>query len=450
VLYKKLARQEMPFYPRSETEWRDFWHNNMPYQHEQDFDDFFELLKIAGLLKKDSDAVDELPSIAVLPFENLSDDPEQAFFADGITADIISTLSKFRHLRIVARHSTEIYRQRKVPIAEIAQQQQVRYILEGSVRRSGKRIRVSAALIDSLTEQNCWSEHYDRDLDDLFAVQDEIMQKITLAMKVHLDDGDMASQRSAGTSNIKAWELTMTAVDLQDTYIRQNILEARAMVKQALVLDPDYVFAWVSLAWTHWQEVYSGWSQSYEKSLAESEKASQQALTIDPDNADALCQAGTGYLMRHETDKALKYARRSVELQSGNAENQALLAFALVFVGDYEQARLHLQNVHKLCPVMPNWYYLIGAQIEQYDGNLDRAIAIYQQGLAVEPDAPLCRFYLINALMQKGDTAGAQQYADEIRALDSSVNGSGLVRALSQDAELRDEFHKNLEKFELV
>ena len=276
------------------------------------------------------------------------------------------------------------------------------------------------------------------------------MQKITLAMKVHLDDGDMASQRSAGTNNIKAWELIITAVDLQDTYIRQNILEARAMAMQALALDPDYVFAWVTLAWTHWQEVYSGWSKSYEKSLTEAEKASHHALAIDPDNANALCQAGTGYIMRHDAEKALEYSRRAVELEPGNAENQALRAFALVFVGDYEQARLHFQNVHKLCPVMPNWYYLIDAQIEQYDGDLGRAIAIYQQGLAVEPDAPLCRFYLVNALMQKGDAAGAQQYADEIRALDSSVNGSGLVHALSKDARLRDEFHENLAKFNLV
>ena len=154
--------------------------------------------------------------------------------------------------------------------------------------------------------------------------------------------------------------------------------------------------------------------------------------------------------MRHEADKALEYTHRSVELEPGNAENQALRAFSQIFVGDYEQARLHYQNTQKLCPVMPNWYYLIDAQIEQYDGDLDRAIAIYQQGLAVETDATLCRFYLVNALMQKGDTAGAQQYADEIRVLDSSVNGSGLVRALSKNARLRDEFHANLEKFDLV
>jgi len=457
------CRESMRAMPQTLEGWLQYTVDTAPFSDPGINQDIVDCLVLAGLTDESNSSLavkdgdeqpallpDNPPSIAVLPFDNMSGDADQDYFSDGITADIIATLSKFKHLRIVARHSTEIYRKRKVPIAEIAQQQQVRYILEGSVRRSGKRIRVSAELIDSLTEQNCWSERYDRDLDDLFAVQDEITQKITLAMKVHLDDGDMASQRSAGTSNIKAWELTMTAVDLQDTYIRQNILEARAMVKQALVLDPDYVFAWVALAWTHWQEVYSGWSKSYEKSLAAAEKASQHALAIDPDNADALGQAGTGYLMRHEADKALEYARRSVELQPGNAENQALLAFALVFVGDYAQARLHFQNVHKLCPVMPNWYYLIDAQIEQYDGNLERAIEIYQQGLAVEPDAPLCRFYLVNALMQKGDTAGAQQYADEIRAVDSSVNGSGLVRALSRDAGLRDEFHANLKQFGLA
>jgi tetratricopeptide (TPR) repeat protein len=154
--------------------------------------------------------------------------------------------------------------------------------------------------------------------------------------------------------------------------------------------------------------------------------------------------------MRHDADKAFEFCRRAVELEPGNAEIQALMAFALVFAGDYQRAREHNQNVHKLCPVMPNWYYLISGQLEQYDGDLDKAIAIFQQGLAVEPDSPLCRFYLVHALMQNGDRAGAQKLADEIRALDSSVNGSGLVRALSQDVELRDEFHANLEKFDLV
>jgi TolB-like protein/Tfp pilus assembly protein PilF len=448
-LYRKLAQQEMSPFPFSESQWRDIWCARSPFKYEADAEAFFELLLKAGLLDPDPESIDEIPSIAVLPFENMSGDPEQDFFSDGITSDIIATLSKFRHLRIVARHSTANYKTDKASIADIAAQQKVRYILEGSVRRSGNRIRVSAELIDSQTEQNCWSERYDRDLDDLFAVQDEITQQITLAMKVHLDDGEMALQRSAGTTNIKAWELTLTALDLADTYIRQNILDARGMAKRAIELDPDYSYAWVVLAWTYWQEIYAG-CESWEATLAEAEKAVQHALDMNPDDAAALNQSAFNYLMRHDADKALELCRTSVELEPGNAEFQGLLAYACIFTGNFELARVHEQNMRRLCPVMPNWYYLVGGQIEEYDGDLDQAIAIYRQGVEVEPDSPLCRFFLVHAMMQKGDITAAQKLADEIHALDAGVNGSGLVRSTTLDADLRDAFHASLAKFGLV
>jgi tetratricopeptide (TPR) repeat protein len=326
----------------------------------------------------------------------------------------------------------------------------VRYILEGSVRKSDNRIRVNAELIDSRTEQNCWSERYDRDLDDLFAVQDEITRNITLAMKVHLDDGDMALQRSAGTSNIKAWQLTLTAVDLQDTYIRENILEARVMANEAIILDPAYPFAWIVLGWTHWQEAYSGWCENFEIPLTEAEKANQQARSLNPDYAEAWSQAGLIHMMKHESDKAQAACRRAVELEPGNAEIQALRAFSLTFIGDYGQARKHNLNMLKLCPVLPNWYYLVGGQIEQLSGNHDEAIHAYQQGIDVEPESPLCRFYLIDALMEQGDEPRAKILADEIRALDQSVTGRGLVRTHSQDKTIRDRFQANLAKFDLL
>jgi TolB-like protein/Tfp pilus assembly protein PilF len=448
-VYRQLAKREMSAFPDSKTQWHSYWQSNLPIQDDEEFEQFFELLVDAGLLQQDEESTDEVPSIAVLPFENMSGDPEQAFFSDGITADIIATLSKFRHLRIVARHSTEIYRERKASIAEIATEQGVRYILEGSVRKSGKRIRVSAELIDSQGEQVCWSERYDRDLDDLFAVQDEITRQITLAMKIHLDDGEMALNRS-GTSNLKAWELTLAAGDLQDTYIRQNILEARSMAQQAVELDPDYGFAQVVLGWTYWQEVYSGWSESPEDSLAKADECCQRALQSNPDYADALNMAGIGYMMRHEVDKALEYCRRSIEIEPGNADNQALTAWAYIFVGDFEQARVHQQNARRLCPVMPNWFYLVDGQIEQFDGDLDKAVELFEQGLAVVPDSPLCRYYLVHALMQRGDHERAGILADEIRSLDPGVTGSGLVRSFSQDAARRDQFREHLAQFDLV
>jgi TolB-like protein/Tfp pilus assembly protein PilF len=447
--YLRKAREFMPRVPASQEAWRSLWSENSNYQSDKDFDVFFEQLLQAGLCDDLDEATDNVPSIAVLPFENMSGDPDQEFFSDGITTDIISTLSRFDHMRVVARHSTMQYKNQPASIAEIAAQQKVRYILEGSVRKSGDRIRVNAELIDSQTEQVCWNERYDRDLEDLFATQDEMTKNIALAMKVHLDDGDMALHRSTGTTSIKAWQLTLVAIDLQDTYIRENILEARVMANEAIKLDPNYPYAWVSLGWTHWQEVYAGWCESLEDSLAEAEKAQQHALKLAPEYSEAWTLGGLIHLMRHESNQALAYCRKAVELEPGNAEIQALMAFCLIYIGDYENARLHEKNMLKLCPVLPNWYYLLGGEIARIQGDFETARRRYQQGIDTEPESPLCRFYLIDVLMEMGDESEARKIAAEIRALDSKVVGRGFVRTISQEKSLRDRFQANLEKFNL-
>jgi len=449
--YLQLANQQMPVFPANEDDWRKLWRNNSPYQFDEDFDEFFELLVQAGLLKMAEVTASEVPSIAVLPFENMSGDAEQEHFADGITTDIIATLSKFKHMRTMSRFSILKYKTEKSSIDEIAAEQGVRYILEGSVRRNGNRIRVSAELIDSQTHSAVWSERYDRKLDDLFAVQDEIAKSIALALKVQLDDGDMAMHRSTGTGNIKAWELVLTAVDLQDTYIQKNILEARSMALEAIRLDPNYPYAWVCLGWTYWQEIYAGWgSDSMNELLVEAEQACQKAFNILPDYSEAWTLSGLIHLMKHEADQALEACRRAVDLEPGNAEVQALMAFVYLFVNDFGQARRHNQNMLKLCPVLPNWYYLIEGETYRLEGNPAESILIYRKGIEVEPESPLCRFYLIDALMQIGEINNAQKIADEIRALDESTNGKGLVQAFSADQAIRESFRANLARFDLV
>ena len=447
--FHQLAQQQMVHYPQTETAWRQYWYEITPYEHDEDFEVFYDQLLQAGLCDDLPATADHMPSIAVLPFENMSGDPEQEFFADGITTDIIATLSKFRHMRTISRYSTMQYKQHKPAIADIAKQQDVRFILEGSVRKSKDRIRVNAELIDSNDEQILWNERYDRDLDDLFAVQDEITRHIALAMKVQFDDGDMALHRSQGVTDIRAWELVMAAVDLQDTYIRENILEARGMARKSIELDPGYAYAWVALAWTYWQEAYSGWSDSIEDLIAEAEKANRHALQLDPEYGEVWSQAGLIHIMKHEPEPAIEACRKAIDLEPGNAEVQALAAFAYIFAGDYELGRHHYQNMFKLCPIRPNWYYLIGAQLEKVAGNLDKAAEIYQQGIDVEPDSPLCRFYLLDVMCDKGDQSSARRLADEIRALDKAVTGRGLVQAYSYDRTLRDRVRANFESYEL-
>ena len=449
AVYRQLARQEMPSYPARQDQWWDFWRTNIPYRYDEDFNRFFDLLLEAGLLDEAEDAREDVPSIAVLPFYNMSGDPEQEHFADGITTDIVSILSKFRHLRTVSRYSTLQYKQDKAPIADIAAQQGVRYLLEGSVRTNGPRIRVSAELIDSVDGQILWSERYDRDLDDLFAVQDEITRNIAIAMKVRFDDGEMASYRSAGTRSIRAWELTLIATELQDTYVRRYIQESRARVREALALDPGYAFAWVILGWTYFQEAFSGLSELIEPPIAEAENANRRALELDPDLAEGWSQSALLQMMKREPEAALQHCRKAVELEPGNAEVQVLMAFVYIYVGDLQQARKHYAIMLELCPVPPNWYYLPGALIEQLAGDLEHAIETLRRAVDAEPDSPLCRYHLIHALVENGERTEAGKVADEIRGLDAAANGRGVVHAISHDATLRERFRASLEAFDL-
>jgi TolB-like protein/Tfp pilus assembly protein PilF len=448
--YHRLAHEQMPAYPQSVADWHHYWYSITPYPQDEDFKFFFEQLKQAGLCDEIDQAQTEVPSIAVLPFENMSVDPEQAFFSDGITTDIIATLSKFQHMRVIARHSILQYKNHKASITDIAGEQSVRYILEGSVRKSAEKIRVNAELIDVLSEQNIWSERYDRDLDDIFAVQDDITRNITVALKVALTDGERSASRTIGTGNVKAWELVLLATDLQDSYILQNVIDARKMILQAIELDPNYAYARVALGWTHWQEAYSDWTDSLEHSLADAADAVEQSLQLEPDNAEAWILASTIHITRHESEKAVTASNRALELEPGNAEIQALAGFAMNFIGDYEKATEHFHKALSLCPFCPNWYYLVGAQPHRDTGNLEKAAELLRRGITAEPDSPLCRFYLVDVLLEQGNETEAQQIAAEIRKLDSSMNGRGLTRSYSNDASKRDRFLQNLEKLGLA
>jgi TolB-like protein len=331
ALFLKRARKEMPNMPESRVGWRKLYKESSQYKYEEDYEELFSQLLQAGLCDDTEVANDEIPSIAVLPFENMSGDPEQAFFSDGITTDIVATLSKFQHMRVISRHSTLQYKNREASITDIASEQSVRYILEGSVRKSGGKIRVNAELIDAHSEQNIWSERYDRDLDDVFTVQDEVTRNIAVALKVKLTDGERSATRTAGTRNLKAWELVLLATDLQDSYIQQNVLDSRTMIQQAIELDPNYAYARVALGWTHWQEAYSDWTDSFEQSMLHAAAAVEQSLQIEPDNAEAWILASTINITNHQPDKLITACNRALELEPGNAEVQALAGFAMNF-----------------------------------------------------------------------------------------------------------------------
>ncbi len=444
--YLELAHEQMPSYPASENEWRALWYEGVPYQFEEDSKTLFDLLLKAGLCDEITAGHDDIPSIAVLPFENMSGDPEQEYFSDGITNDIVTTLSHIRRLRVVARHSTLIYKDHKPSISDIANEQGVRYILDGSVRKSGKRIRVNAQLIDSETGENCWAENYDRKMKDIFAVQDEITRNIAVEMQVHLISGDAARKTSIGTTSFEAWELVTMAWDLQDSYIKDNMLKAQQLVDKALKLDPEYSSAWVTLGWTHWQGANTGLFESIDDSIREAGNAADKALAIDPENAEALVLKGCCHISRNEPELAIEACSKAVEISPGDAEVQALTSYTYNFTGEYDKALPHHEASLRLCPICPNWFLLVGGTIYQHTGDLEKAIEMFRKGVEVEPESPLCRYYLIDALMDAGRETEAQAYADEIRALGSSFRISGMLLSHSHDKDVRERYRANLKK----
>ncbi|MFA9419868.1 MAG: tetratricopeptide repeat protein [Gammaproteobacteria bacterium] len=445
-VYHEMARQQMPDYPTTIAQWRQLWKENYNPQYSEDFEALFDSLLKAGLCDEIEDHSDDMPSIAVLPFENMSGDPEQEYFSDGINSDIISTLSRFRGIHVVARHSTLVYKERKASLEEIAAEQQVRYILEGNIRRSGNRVRVNAELIDSRTGENCWSESYDRDLDDIFAVQDEITQNITVAMKVHLSHGERALGHAIGTKNVKAWELCTRAAELEDSYIRDNINQARGLVKRALEIDPNYSFAWTTLGWMHWQAAYLAWTDSIDDCLDEADIAAQKALELDPESADAWLLTGTIEQLRGKPEEAIAACQKAISIAPGNAEAQALLAYALVHAGEIEKALPFHEASLRLAPICPNWYLLVGGSIYQRKGELPKAIEIFQQAIDVEPESPLARVFLMDACLEAGEIEKAIIIAAEIRALDNAFRISGIIRASTRSGNERVRFQSNLEK----
>ena len=208
------------------------------------------------------------PSIAVLPFVNMSEDPKQEFFADGMTEEIITALSKGPNLFVIARNSTFTYKGKAVKVKQVSGELGVRYVLEGSVQRSANRVRITAQLIDALTGNHLWAERYDRDVKDIFAIQDEITMKIITALQVKLTSGEMIHVLAKGAKNIDAFTKYLQAVDLWTRLTKESNAQAKKLLEEAIALDPEYPGPYIGLAKTYGMDVFLGTTQSPEQSLA--------------------------------------------------------------------------------------------------------------------------------------------------------------------------------------
>ena len=307
-------------------------------------------------IKPPEPPVSEMPSIAVLPFKNMSNDPDQDFFSDGITQDIIVALSKIPRLIVIARDSSFTYKGRTVDVAQVGNEQGVKYVLEGSVRRGGERLRIIAQLVDASTGQYIWGQRYDRVIEGLFELQDEITREVISALQVKLTQGEQARILIRGTINHEAWELLVQTEELLNSHRKEDALKGRRLAERALELDNSYDSAWSCLGWSHLSEVFNGWSEDQTNSLDVALNAANRARDIDETNPETFALIGFIELCRRNFDQAIQYGQQAITLGPSNAEAFGIAATIEQYCNNPENAISLLRKSMRFCPIYPAWY----------------------------------------------------------------------------------------------
>ena len=333
------------------------------------------------------------PSIVVLPFTNMSDDPKQDYFSDGITEDITTGIAKIASLFVIARNSAFTYKGKAVRVQEVSKEMGVQYVLEGSVRRADNHVRITAQLIDGMTGAHLWAERFDRPLKDIFAVQDEIVQKIVTTLKLQLTLWEQGVLVRKTTDNLEAYDEVLRGLEtgvIRERVTLEAITQARQRWEHAIELDSSYATAYALLSSTY----YVGWLYALDPSREALEQAfslSQKAITLDDSLPLAHRTLGMVYLMQKQHEQALAEAQRAVELNSNDPDNYVSLGLILSYVGRPEEAIVACRTAMRLNPHSPTsyanalgWNYLL---LRRYD----EGITVLKQAISRNPNYPPLR-----------------------------------------------------------
>ena len=321
----------------------------------------------------------ERPSIAVLPFQNMSGDPEQEHFCDGLVEDIITTLSKLAGLRVIARNSSFVYKGRSVDVREAAKLLGVRYVLEGSVRRSGNRVRVTVQLIDAKDGTHLWAERYDRAIEDIFAIQDEITLVLATEMQVKLTEGEQARLRYTTTHNVEAWTYWVQGLaSFRQAVTKENNASALVCWEKALTLDPASAALNAMLGFIHCLDARFGWWDDRETAIIKARTYADRALQLDPNNADGHIALGLLCWLRGQYDEAVFNARKAVQLAPGSADVAELASFILTPSGYPKEGLVLIQKASNLSPNHPPMYLGSLGNAYRLSGQIDEAIAAFE------------------------------------------------------------------------
>ena len=382
-------------------------------------------------------------SIAVLPFINMSGDPEQEYFSDGISEDIITDLSKIGGLTVIARNSSFTYKGRSVDLRTVGRDLGVRSVLEGSIRRAGKRVRITAQLIDAATSTHLWADRYDRDLTDIFEVQDEVVEKIVGALAVTLTQGEQQRLRRHGTSNVEAYECWLRARALFTRGTRESIVEARAMYRRAIEFDHNFAAPHAGLAFAAIADHTSGWALDSAQALLEAERWARRALELNDQEPVSHMALGNVLLWRRDHKGALAEFARMIALDPNFAQGHTATGLALMYAGEPARALEPFAIAMRLDPHYPDIVLHFLAQANFSLGKYEIAAQQLLDRIARNPSTDASRMLLASCYGHLGRAEDARTVWAEL--LKVNPDFSLMQRARVLPYKNPDDFQRILE-----
>jgi len=354
------------------------------------------------------------PSIAVLPLNNLSGDPEQEYLSDGLTEEIIAALGSVPKLFVIARNSTFTYKGKPVKVQQVSEELGVRYVLEGSVKRSGDRIRVTAQLIDALDGHHLWAKRYDRNLDDIFALQDELTKEIIMSMQVKLTEGEQARATAKGTNNLEAYLKCLQANELVHRVNPESNALGKQLAEEAVALDPEYAWAYYNLGRAHQLDVWLRTSKSPKESIGKAIGFMKKAIALDDTLAEAHGRLGYIYSMIGKHDEGIAQAEKGVAVNPNSAMAHVMLGKTLSFAGRWEESIPPYKKAIRLNPIPPNMYlYSLGLSYA-FTGQYEEGIKWCEKAVRQEPASLYARIMMTVVYSWSGQDEKARAEAAEV------------------------------------
>lgn len=372
----------------------------------------------AAPLPSDADAVFQRPAVAVLPFDNLTRDPDQEYFVDGLTEDLITALSHWRTFPVIARNSTFTYKGHPAKVQQVAKELGAKYVIEGSVRKGGEQVRIAVQLVDAATGHHVWAERYDRRLDDIFELQDEITERIACTVAPELERAERQRSTAKPPSDLQAWDFYLRGMASLHEFSKDGTARARELFERAIAVDPAYSRNWTGLAYSHYRDAFLDFADDRSRSIAQCLDAAQKALALDDGDALAHFVLSRGLQLAGRIEPALREAKLAIELNPNDSGSHASLGALLVTTGQPDEGIVELDRALKLSPKDPRAqiYLMLKGAAHFVAARYDEAAAFARDALSRKADeAGVCAL-LAASLAHAGRAEEAREALEALAA----------------------------------